>query len=264
MSSHCSTAAILNACLECDLKSAVNMIRLVDSIGTERFWHFYHHELFVMLCDLNANRIAKLIKTFTLAEFVQGRNVGSTAQIHKMLSHLRTKDTSAANELEIWAFHTSPNSYVPYGTSNVYRLQAHTASEYRDLIRKRDEVNQRMVDERTAAAKLRREERARQHERRQVAHRDLNTERQQVIKAIEAIPDAVGRLDVIARHPNRNIRYFPAQFALISVDDLQRIEPAVCELLLMKIGSSKKGDWMRLRKLLKGEYSREETPCSDL
>lgn len=263
MSSPYSADAILNACLVCDMKSAANISLLMDSVGIERFWHFYYHDLCATLCDLNAGQIAKLIKIFTLAEFIQGKDRGSTAQIHKMLLRLRSKNPSAANELEIWAFHTSANSYVPYGTSNICRREAHTVAEYRDLVRNRDEKNQRLNDERTAAAKLRREERARQHDRRQVAHRDSNSERQQVIKAIGAIPDAVGRLDVIARHPNRNIRYFPAQFAQVSSDDIQRIEPTARELLLMKIGSSKKGDWGRLRKLLKDEYSRERTPCSD-
>ena len=264
MSSPYSADAILNACLVCDMKSAANISLLMDSVGIERFWHFYYHDLCATLCNLNSGQIEKLIKIFTLAEFVHGKKVGSLAQIHKMLAHLRARDPSAANELEIWAFHTSPNNYVPYGTSNVYRLQAHTVLEYRELIRKRDEENQRMDDERTAAAKLRREERAHQNDLRLVAHQDSNSERQRVIKAIEAIPDALGRLDVIARHPNWNIRYFPAQFALISADDLQRIEPATRELLLIKIGSSKKGDWGRLRKLLKEECSEGKRPCSDL
>lgn len=258
-----SADEILRDCLACGMRSAANIRLLIDGIGVERFWHFYHSDQLAMLCDLNADQIAKLIKIFTLAEFVLGDSLGSTAQIHKMLLRLRAKDPSAANELEIWAFHTSANSYVPYGTSNICRREAHTVAEYRDLIRNRDEKNQRLNNERSAAARLRREERARQHDRRQVAHRDSNAERQQVIKAIGAIPDAVGRLDVIARHQNRNIRYFPAQFALVSEDDIQRIEPAARKLLLMKIGSSKKGDWGRLRKLLKNEYSREKTPCSD-
>lgn len=168
-----------------------------------------------------------------------------------------------AKELEIWAFHTTPNAYVPYGTVNRCRRKARTVAEYHELIRQRDENNRRMNEERSALAKQRQKDKADQNEKRKEEHRGSNAEREKDIRELEAIIDPVVRLEKIARHSNQSIWYFPAQFARISDGDVRRVDSQTREQLLKKIGSKRKGEWGRLGKLLDNEPHREKTPCSE-
>lgn len=155
---------ILDLCLLVDEQSDLALKSLVNQLGESALSRF-ECGIKARLCDLTTDKIVKLIKVFTRLDllFSAEFGCGSTSQVHLLLAELGTRNPPLSDELRIWAFHTTKNPYVPFGTRNNEREVAQTVADYYRLRNERQFKVNEIEHLRSEQAKLRKKERAIEH-----------------------------------------------------------------------------------------------------
>ena len=172
---------------------------------------------------------------------------GSTTAVPSLLRELALQNPSLSEEMIQWAFHTTKNPYVPFGTYNRCRYAAHSVSDYLKL-----------NTARLAAkydAHTRRSEKAMELAAKRAAdHADcmrLQQERKQ--RRAEHL-GRVARLDPIQRIEDLLVRrdcapdYYPREWANIAAAKALRIEQQID--LVERLTHAKRGPWKALKKTL--------------
>lgn len=202
------------------------------------------------LVDLRPDEIAKLVKVFTrlelcIADFCRG----STTQVHVLLHALYGRDPSLAEEMRIWAFHTTKNPYVPFGTYRAMRGVARSVTDYYRLTHERRATVAEAERLRSEQAKHRKEERAIAHGARIEAHEKAIVSRNARVEALARI-DPVRRLETIARDSEHPPYYYPEKFAQVDRRALSVLGPVLLATLAERLSRAPKGKWRNLRQLL--------------
>jgi hypothetical protein len=172
---------------------------------------------------------------------------GSTTAVPRLLSELAFQNPSLSEEMIQWAFHTTKNPYVPFGTCNRYRYTAHSVSDYLKLNTARLVANY--------GADTRRSEKANQLAAKRAAdHADcmrLQQERKQ--RRAEHL-GRVARLDPTQRVADLLVRrdcapdYYPREWANIAAAKALSIEQQID--LVERLTHAKRGPWKVLKKTL--------------
>jgi hypothetical protein len=243
-----SDETVLNACLECDEFSENTIRDLRIRFGNDRLLrlHWYSKEL---AATLDAKDVAKLIRVLTLLDNAENGSygmTGSTAGIHRLLAILADKDAELAKEMEIWAFHTARNPYIPYGCRDRENYRYLSVAEYHR--QKTDRAIRHSVTEheQQEAAKNRRIASKDLHATRMKHQHDDRLLRKQQIAELEAQTNPIERLSAIARNPEHAPYYFPETFAAFPPEAFARIDPAVRAILIERLQSAPKGQWRHL------------------
>jgi hypothetical protein len=204
-----------------------------------------------LLPNLTADELAKLAKVFTRMETVASSFCGgSTSQVHILIDALDRRDPELAEELLAWAFHSTKNPYVPFGTRGVMRDVANSVSAYRRLTRERNAQTAAAEQQRTEEAKRRKEARAADHGARIADHDKDNAERQARIELLSRITDPIERLEAVANDMETPPYIYPEEWADVVPADLGRLNPATLSALAERLTRTPKGRWRNLRRML--------------
>lgn len=195
---------------------------------------------------LHEAELAHLVRAYVLLEELAPRAFcgGSTTQVPQLLAALKTFNAELSQELTVWAFHTSTNPYVPFGTSNSSRGAAHTVDEYQRLESERAARRSNLKDKAQAEAKERRAMRESAHRRRVVGHEIENEKRNRHINELLRMP-AVDRLMQICAMQDHPPGYFPIEVIELSV--VEQLSPEQRDALLVWLRRAPRGPWRRLR-----------------
>lgn len=202
------------------------------------------------MVQLSVEDLAKTIRTIVEMEnCLKGWGRGSTSQVYRLIQELGGKDKALAEEICDWALRDALNPYVPFGTYNVDRIIAGSLEEYRRLRTARitRQTERERLDQEQAAE--RRAERARVHASRHARRTEENTERKRIIERLDCL-GAIERLCTAAcdnRHP---LWFYPERYAVVSPDELERIDPKMRTQLLQKLASAPRGPWRQLKQAL--------------
>ena len=190
---------------------------LVMGLGTRRV-HALFDSIQQLTLDLSAAELAKLVVLFTRLEDLQepyriGR--GSTTAVPGLLRELSRRDAQLGKELTIWAFHTSTNPYIPFGSSRheSSHLESLAEHERRDA---QGWAEHYAVNEQRHQERLRRvEERAQVHESERRLHAERNARREEFIAQLCRFDDTerLARIAAINTHP---VAAFPEAWAVVS------------------------------------------------
>ncbi len=190
--------------------------------------------------------LAHLVRAFVLLEEMAPRAFcgGSTTQVPQLLSALEAINSELSRELTIWAFHTTSNPYVPFGTSNSSRGAAHTTVEYVRLEAERSALRSDLQDRAQAEAQVRRALRASAHSQRLIGHVSENEKRTRLINDLLEMP-AVDRLVQICQMHDRPPGYFPLE--VIELSAVEQLSPEQRGALFVWLRDAPRGPWRRLR-----------------
>lgn len=250
--------SIFNACLSVDEQSDTSLESLVRDFWNSRLAHF-ECGIRARFPDLTVDQLAKLIKVFVRLELLdKGWSRGSTSEVYMLLRELSVRDPSLASELQIWAFHTTKNPYVPFGTRNRAREKAGSVAEYHRLIYERQAEVGKSEFLRTELANSRKQGRAISHSARIDAHNISNQKRSEKINALACIADSVKRLEEIARDSEHPPFYYPENFADIELSTLNTLNPVLRKALAEKLSCAPKGKWKTLRQMLELQHVTRE------
>ena len=164
---------------------------LVMGLGTRRV-HALFDSIRQLTGELSADELARLVVLFTRLEDLQdpcriGR--GSTTVVPWLLRELSHRDAQLAEELTIWAFHTSTNSYIPFGSSRHDSSHVESLAEHEQKQAQRW-AEQYAVNKQRHEARLRRmAERAKLHESERRVHASRNAERQKLLAQLSELSE---------------------------------------------------------------------------
>ena len=133
---------------------------------------------------------------------------GSTTQVPQLLTVLGAINRELSRELTVWAFHTTSNPYVPFGTANSSRDVARTTKEYTRLEAGRTARRASLHERAQAEALARREARSLAHFERVSGHASANADRARCI-ALLLVQPAVDRLVYLCQNQDRPPGSFP-------------------------------------------------------
>ena len=223
-----------------------------DGLGTRRV-HALFDSIRQLTVDLSAAELGKLVVLFTRLEDLQepyriGR--GSTTAVPGLLRALSRRDAQLAKELTIWAFHTSTNSYIPFGSSR------HESSQLESLVENEQRQAQRWaehyaVNEQRHQERLRRvAERAQVHESERRVHASRNAQREELIADLSQLDDIerLARIAAINTHP---VAAFPEAWA--SVAAAKHLPAETKQALCRRHERAPKGLWRELLIALRDE-----------
>jgi hypothetical protein len=203
-----------------------------------------------LLPDLTTEEIVKLVKLFTRLEVcISDFCGGSTSQVHVLLHALSKRDRRLAEELRIWAFHTTKNPYVPFGTRGAMRGVARSVAEYYRLTHERREQVAEAERLRSERAKRRKEARAIAHAARTEAHKVATSGRDALVESLARI-DPARRLETIARDREHPPYYYPEVFAEVDRTVLDALEPGFLVTLAERLSRAPRGKWRNLRRMI--------------
>lgn len=225
----------------------------MDEVGRKRLWDFYYQDRWDFYGHLDEYELAHLIRVFTLLELEEedrGGMLGSTARIHHMLAQLRSKNRALASELEVWAFHTTNNSYVPYGVSRGCTAGARSIEEYNRLIQERNCRNGAILARQREFSELLRRIRSEAHQHRLAKQRQAKELRDSTILSLLEINEPIKRAEVIAMDQRFPIWYFPDDFADIVEEEIRQLSPELLALLKNKLARANRGKWSDLRRMV--------------
>ena len=225
---------------------------LVMALGTRRV-HALFDSIQQLTVDLSAAELAKLVVLFTRLEDLQepyriGR--GSTTAVPGLLRELSRRDAQLGKELTIWAFHTSTNSYIPFGSSR------HESSHVESLAEHEQKQAQRWaehyaVNEQRHWERLRRvAERAQVHESERRVHASRNAQREELIADLSQLDDIerLARIAAIHTHP---VAAFPEAWAMVSA--AKQLSAETKQALCRRLQRAPKGPWRELLIALREE-----------
>ncbi len=241
---------ILEACLSINEQSDSDLKLLLENFGAElgRF----ESNLKVNFSELETGEIEKLIKIFTRLDLITKYEFGSgsTSQIYILLEELEKRGSQLADELRIWAFHTTNNPYVPFGTRNQARSTAKSVSEYYRLQHERQAEVTNHEHQQKEQAKKNVEGRANRHKQRLEEHKNENEERRVLINGVIQLKDSIQRLIAILKDDKHPPYYYPEKFAEIDKNSLSGLPVEISEKLVQRLSRAPKGKWRDLRGML--------------
>jgi hypothetical protein len=173
---------------------------------------------------------------------------GSTTAVPGLLRELSRRDAQLGKELTIWAFHTSTNSYIPFGSSR------HESSQLESLVENEQRQAQRWaehyaVNEQRHQERLRRvAERAQVHESERRLHAGRNAQREELIAQLRELDEAerLARVAFSAMYP---VGAFPEEWANASA--AKALPEVTKRALLRRLQRAPKGPWQEVAKALK-------------
>ena len=225
---------------------------LVMGLGTRRV-HALFDSIRQMTGELAADELAKLVVLFTRLEDLQepyriGR--GSTTAVPGLLRELSRRDAQLAKELTIWAFHTSTNSYIPFGSSRHEGLHVEALAEHEQKQAQRW-AKHYAVNEQRHQERLRRvAERAQVHETERRVHASCNAERKELIAHLGELDD-MERLARIAAINTHSVAAFPESWAMVSA--AKQLPSETKQALCRRLQRAPKGPWRELLIALREE-----------
>lgn len=207
------------------------------------------------IAQLSVEDIVKTIQTIVEMENRLIRSTrhllsrGSTSQVYRLVQELRDRDQALAEEICDWAIRNALNPYVPFGTYNTDRITARNLEEYYSLRAARfaRQAERERLDQERAAR--RRAERSYRHAARQALHAELKTERNRIIEPLDRL-DAIERLCLAVRDDHHPLWFYPERYAVVSSEEIERIDPVTRSRLLQKLVNAPRGPWRQLRQTL--------------
>jgi hypothetical protein len=175
---------------------------------------------------------------------------GSTEKVSVLLHELRQRDPDVAEELAAWAFHTTRNPYVPFGTQNVIRASASSIAEFRRRTHERLMHVTADEDARGDEAAKRKEERRLAHEQRSEQHHEEIRQRAAELDALLSL-SAAQRLRHIADDLSRSPYFYPEAWAVVSADEVAELGVDVVKRLQARLVRPPRGPWRDLARCLR-------------
>ena len=120
-------------CLDVSPRARARELRkLVIDVGKPRLYALFEDSR--RLADgLTTDEVARLVLLFTKLEDLEEPyrlGGGSATAVPNLLDELSRRDPELAQELRIWAFHTSTNPYIPFGSSRHEGLHVEALAEH--------------------------------------------------------------------------------------------------------------------------------------
>ena len=174
----------------------------------------------------------------------------STTAAPGLLRELSRRDAQLGKELTIWAFHTSTNSYIPFGSSR------HESSHVESLAEHEQKQAQRWaehyaVNEQRHQERLRRvAERAQVHESERRLHAWRNAQREELIAHLDGLDD-MERLARIAAMNTHPVAAFPEAWAVVSA--AKQLPAETKQSLCRRLLRAPEGPWRELLMTLREE-----------
>lgn len=218
---------------------------LLQELGADRLCNAAWKTRTFVEC-LHEAELAHLVRAYVLLEELAPRAFcgGSTTQVPQLLAALKPINAELSQELTVWAFHTSTNPYVPFGTSNSSRGTAHTVDEYQRLESERAARGDSLQNKAQAEARERRAMRESAHRRRVAGHEVENEKRTRHISELLKM-SSVDRLMQLCATQDRPPGYFPVEVIELSAVELLSLEQRGA--LLVWLCRAPRGPWRRLR-----------------
>ena len=233
-------------CLDVSPRARARELRkLVMDVGKPRL-HALFEDSRRLADGLTTDEVARLVLLFTKLEDLEepyriGR--GSTTAVPGLLRELSRRDAQLAKELTIWAFHTSNNPYIPFGSSRHESLHVEALAEHerRDAQRWAEHY---AVNEQRHQERLRRvAERAQVHESERRVHASRNAQREELIADLSQLDDIerLARIAFISTHP---VAAFPEAWAVVSA--AKQLPAETKQALCRRLQRAPKGPWREL------------------
>lgn len=233
---------VTEACDRIDNRSIgpAEVMQFMTAVGDEQWRHFIFRRLFRRV---PSGLLVKLIKICTLHGLISGKHLGSATPIPHMIQQL---PSPLRYEMEIWAFHTTNNGYIPFGTINRCRYEAESVSDYHRLLVERDERIETSKQEALKRRQKIKQERAALHEGRMKLQRARSKQRAELIERIASIEDSLERLRQIAEIVDFPPYAMPTSFADIGHSSIVQLGYPATYLLMKRLRNSPRGKWRQL------------------
>ena len=243
----------LRRCLDVNPRARARELRkLVMEIGKPRL-HALFERSHRLADGLTTDEVARLVLLFTKLEDLEepyrlGR--GSATAVPNLLDELSRRDPELAQELRIWAFHTSTNPYIPFGSSRHESLHVESLAEHEQKQARRW-AKHYAVNEQRHQERLRRvAERAQVHESERRLHAGRNAQREELIADLRQLDDIerLARIAAINTHP---VAAFPEAWAMVSA--AKQLPAETKQALCRRLQRAPKGPWRELLIALREE-----------
>ena len=195
---------------------------------------------------LSETDLVHLVKAYVFLEELAPRAfcAGSTTQVPQLLTVLGAINRELSRELTVWAFHTTSNSYVPYGTVNSSRDVARTTEEYTRLEAGRTARRENLHERAQAEALARREARSLAHFERVSGHAIGNADRARRI-ALLLVQPPVDRLVHLCQNQDLSPGFFPPEVVVTAA--IGQLTADQQKSLLEWLRHAPRGPWRRVR-----------------
>lgn len=204
---------------------------------------------------LDDRALVQLIKVFTRLE--NAMNVkggmagsfcgGSTTAIPGLLRELALQNPSLAREMTHWAFHTTKNPYVPFGTYNHCREAARSVSDYLTLNTTRLATNDDADTKRSEKAKELAAKRAADHEDRMGLQHERKQSRSEHLSRVARL-DPRQRIEDLLVRRDCAPDYYPREWA--NIDAAMGLSMAQQIELVGRLTHAQRGPWKMLKRAL--------------
>lgn len=238
-------------CLDVSPRARARELRkLVMDVGKPRL-HALFEDSRRLADGLTTDEVARLVLLFTKLEDLEepyrlGR--GSATVVPNLLDELSRSDPELAQELRIWAFHTSTNSYIPFGSSRHDSSHVESLAEHEQKEAQRW-AEQYAVNKQRHEARLRRmAERAKLHESERRVHASRNAERQKLLAQLSELSE-LERLERIVLASAFPIAAFPAEWA--STSAAKELPALTRQALIRRLQRAPKGPWKKVLEALR-------------
>lgn len=190
--------------------------------------------------------LVHLVKAYVFLEELAPRAfcAGSTTQVPQLLTVLGAINRELSRELAVWAFHTTSNSYVPFGTANSSRDVARTTEEYTRLEANRTARRENLHERAQAQALVRREARSSANFERVSGHASANAERARRVALLLAQPP-VDRLVHLCRNQDLPPGFFPPE--VVDAAAIGQLTADEQKSLLEWLRHAPRGPWRGVR-----------------
>ena len=245
----------LRRCLDVNPRARARELRkLVMEIGKPRL-HALFERSHRLADGLTTDEVARLVILFTKLEDLEepyriGR--GSATAVPNLLHELSRRNPELAQELRIWAFHTSTNSYIPFGSSRHESLHVESLAEHEQKQAQRWAEHYAVNEQRHQERLQRVAERAQAHESERRVHTSRNAQREELIADLRQLDDIerLARIAFISTHP---VAAFPEEWASTSV--AKKLPEVTKRALLRRLQRAPKGPWRELDKAMESPSS---------
>jgi hypothetical protein len=191
--------------------------------------------------------LAALVKLFTRLESLDEPHRlrrGSTTAVPRLLRVLEARDADLARELTIWAFHTSQNPYIPFGTDNAERSIAASVVDYHRMRSERESAATAAEMQLRTQREQRLAERASTHVRARELHAQKNERRAELLATLEKLGASERLARLAAADADLPVAAFPTSWA--SIPAALRLSKHVRLELLSRLARAPKGPWQAL------------------
>ncbi len=243
----------LRRCLDVNPRArAGELSLLVMGLGTKRVNALFD-AVRRIAGELSTEELTRLVLLFTKLEHMEEPYCiirGSTTVVPWLLRELSHREPELAQELTIWAFHTSTNPYIPSGSRR--RESGHVkALVGSGRVDEQQRAYYAAVDQRRQEERMKRvAERAQAHESRRRAHVEWNARREELIAQLRELDETerLARVAAIGSHP---VAAFPYEWA--SVPAAKRLSTPTKRALIHRLQRAPKGPWRTLLTALRDE-----------